>query len=252
MKKIKIMLLIVLAAFIAVPSVSAAESFKEVKDITNTETANEGKYTKVAKKSATSDNKTTTFDIQDTNLIVLEKGSRPVEDAAWFGVGVQAPEGGVSSPCWKRDYANQNGTTCTSATQDGQDSDYTLWIPFTAAEMKAAIEKDGPNAIITKKATIYWKGATETENYQEIIVNLHAGSVQLVIDPDKSGEVKADAAFTEAERKVAIATYEASKAKNELDDVPNTGSTLPIALMGLLTLVTGTGIYTLKTAYSRK
>ena len=81
---------------------------------------------------------------------------------------------------------------------------------------------------------------------QTVIIQIDPMTVQLYEEHDMTNPVWTEQMATEEKAKV-----EAAK-ENELDDVPNTGSTLPIALMGLVALVTGTGIYTLKTAYSRK
>ena len=207
MKKIMMVAVIAMAAFMVMPSVSALGPLQKVNDITQTETANAGTYQKPTEGVSNDGNKTTTFDIENTSLIVLNKvGDMPEDDAAWFGIGVAAPTE-ANNICWKRSYENKKGDECTKVERpDGQNNDYTLWIHFTAAEMKAAIEKDGENAIITKKATIYWNGE-EGADYQEIIVNLHAGSVQLIVDPAKSSDVEETAAFTEEDKEEALEVY---------------------------------------------
>ena len=204
MKKIMMIAVIAMAAFMVMPSVSALE-LKDVNDITTTGPT---KNYNAAKKST--NERTTTFDIENTNLVVVDKtvgnANRPQGDTAWFGVGVEAPDSDVSTVCWKRGYTNDHGDECTTATADGQHNDYTLWIPFTAEEMKAEIEQNGENAIITKTATIYWNGE-DGDNYQEIIVRLHASTVQLVIDESLSGTVSPTAAFTEEDKEAAMEVY---------------------------------------------
>ena len=209
MKKIMMVAVIAMAAFMVMPSVSALGALNKVNDITQTEKANEGTYNEPTQGVSKDGHKTTTFDIENTSLIVLKKVGEMTEDnAAWFGIGVEAPAEGANDICWKRAYDNVKGAECTKVeSPDGQSNDYTLWIHFTAAEMKAAIEKDGENAIITKEATIYWNGEGNDAESQKIIVNLHAGSVQLIVDPVKSSGVAETAAFTEEDKEEALEVY---------------------------------------------
>ncbi len=113
------------------------------------------------------------------------------------------------------------------------------------AKLKAAVEagKD-----VTYTLTYTWKKADdEAISTQTFTINIVPEGITLE-------NIKGENVWnTEiAEQIKAEANKEATKDDNALDNVPKTGSSLPIALIGLLGLATLTGAYSLKLAYNRK
>lgn len=224
--------------------------FNSVKDITETG------YTASGYQTVTGDSKdnnvTTTFEIEENELMVIdrEKGgeSRPegYDDATWFGIGVKAPTAlpSADNACWKI------GTSaCTPAVKDGQEDDYTLWIPFKADELKEAVAATGEDAVVTKEIKIYWNGETEEDSAQTVYVNLHAKNVELTIDPDASGAVEESAKFVEEDREAAIKVYEESIERREEPnaETADINLTLYLSLIAISTLGLG---YTLKKRFT--
>ncbi len=256
MKRV-MMIALVLSLFV-VPTVSALEltTYGKVSDITGTGEHVDG-YSLVEGKSS-DNNHTTTFDIENKDLKVIdqEKGDvhdRTKDNATWFGIGVLAPQPGdsLTSACWQVD----GSSSCVSAVKDGQNEDYTLWIPFTASEIKDAIHADGEHAVVTKIVKLKWGGQDDNEekNIQTIYINLHTDSVTLSIDPDHGdAEIAEDAKFGDEERQEAISVYKEAHPDTPIaDDLaeesnPNTSDINLLFMVSMLILgVFGVG-YTIK------
>lgn len=233
MKKINMLMLTAIVALVGMPIVSALEitNYGEVVDYTpNGEKT--AKYGDAIEGQTDDNNKTTTFDIDGKDLKVIDKDKkspdgqpvvgRKVDDATWFGIGIkkstEAQDNEVTSACWVRpgkDACEASG----DAVKDGGEY-YTLWIPFEASELKAAIENNGPeNAVIEKTVKLYWGGSSDANNVQTVIVRLNAANVTLTIDdaPGEADKIATTAKFDETDRAEAIAEYEENQ-KTPVDE----------------------------------
>lgn len=231
-------------------------TFNTVNDITETGYTADG-YQKVNGDSK-DNNATTTFDITNNELMVIDRQKGEVQrpetgdDATWFGIGVKEPTSlpSASNACWK-----VGDSACTPAKKDGREDDYTLWIPFKASELKDAIATSGEDAVVRKEIKIYWKGEAEEEYAQTIYVNLHAGNVNLTIDPDAGGDVEETAKFEEAEREEAVEEYKEDHQNKVVPDQPaepnadtaDINLTLYLSMIALSTLGLG---FTLKRKFN--
>ncbi len=263
MKKVKMMMVIVLATFMVMPAVFALDNittYGEVTDITGTSGKHTDNY-KAPKKQADENNKTTTFDITEGELEVIDKTAAAgipdeYDDSTLFGIAVKAPtpSTGLEKACWVR----PGETTCkadSDAIVDGPEGTYTLWISFKASELKAAIEADGENAVIEKTVKLQWGGKDDNNNVQTIIVRLHAANVTLKNDPTASDTIAEGSEFTEEDKVEAIAVYNETHPKTTAEEQkqeanPNT-SDINLYLLLSLIAVSGCGIaYTVKRRFN--
>ncbi len=215
MKKIQMVMLVAIAAFMVMPVVSALEisSYGKVTDITpNGE--HMATYETPIEGEADATNQLTTFEIENKDLKVIDENKgeeeRPVKDATWFGIAVKAPEysdGDLTKACWVR----AGESTCredSDAVVDGEGGTYTLWVPITSQELKDIIKSNGEGAVLSKTVQLQWEGKDSQNNIQTVVINIHTDSVTLTIDPDAApGEIEATAKFDEEDEQAAIEEY---------------------------------------------
>ncbi len=245
---------IVMAGFVLMPNVYATgltvNAYKQVTDITNSGHPN-GEWTPVENSSSEKD---AVFVYDAANLKVIDEakdgGDRPVDDAAWIGLLIEAPteiEGGVVNPYWLGSFKpeNQGKYVPFEKETEGDYADkYTIWVPITAQELQEVVEADGEDAELVRSYTIRWGGENDEENVQTITVKIKASGVTLVADPAPAPgqEVDADAATWDNEDyEAAVEAYTVAHTIPEEDKGPDTADTNVYGLFAII-LASGLGL----------
>ncbi len=252
MKKFLCSAIALVAGFaLAVPGVSAHETYGTVADNSGKDSLKSDTQPTIAGQETAE--VTLTYDGAELQYVKAD-GDRKGE-SAWIGTKVIAPTSvNDETPAKnaKISYKLYGGSWKEAGNfYDAKDGEwYTTVYSAVTKEELAEAAKNGVKSLVVCEWKFEWaEGKTQLI---KIAVNpMNTTVLSKVEDGGKEIFTPAEAAKIKAEADKAKQEATA-KDDNALDNVPKTGSSLPIALIGLLGLATLTGAYSLRLAYNRK
>ncbi len=174
-------------------------------------------------------------------------GTRPA-GYAWVGFSL-TPEKANESDRYRVTYYNDKEGKEETTGWEKLETNNKYYSGINAARLEYATKKGTPLTFVYE----FSYNNSEPKTDQTITVIINPADVTLYGTDDNQVEWN-EAKYEEVKEaaEAAKAKQEATKDDNALDNVPKTGSSLPIALIGLLGLATLTGAYSLRLAYTRK
>ena len=237
-KRLMTLAMVLFAGILFIPTAYAHALYGTIEEISASDSVKSSTY-EITPNNGEAENVTITY--SDVKLKEVGAGSlasssegRP-NGYGWVGFSVKNPDT-TSSPKFTRtanvtlpsDIANHVNTPIS-----GNDNYY---VPVSEDLLKQATEK-GVNLTYTYEFN--WDGNTT----QTIVVVINPKTVELSDQTDKT--IWTEETYNEVV-KAANATTTESTVVAQSDDVPKTGDSLPIALVGIVLLSALSGIYTFK------